>query len=365
MIALSPAWASGRSINLREALDRMPRVSLGEFPTPLNELRRLSSVLGGPRILMKREDLSGLAMGGNKARVLEYVLGDAVARGCDAVVTGAAVQSNLCRQVAAAAAKVGMRASLILSGVFPPRAEGNLLLDYVFGAEIIPASAGELTDQSCLESAADGLRSRGYNPYIINLMGDTGPLGAVSFADCMLELEGQLRAADVHEATIYVTSGSGGTHAGLLLGAGFVELPIRVQGVSIMYPKVVLESRVSNILCESSRLLGLTVPQPEGVVAVDDNYSGGDYGVLTPAAKEAIEVTARTEGILLDPLYTGKAMSALMDHIRQGKLAKDSTVVFIHTGGTPAIFAYGDWLMNGMEGYGCDRTSSVRETYMG
>lgn len=335
-----------RGVVLREALDRLPRVSLGKFPTPLDDLFRLSALLEGPRILMKREDLSGLAMGGNKARVLEYVLGDAVTKGYDAVVTGAGMQSNLCRQLAAAAAKIGMKATLVLSGVLPDRVDGNLLLNYIFGARVVSAPAGEITNQSCLEAAADDLRSEGYNPYVINLMGGTAPLGSLAFVDCMLETYTQLEAAGIHEATIYVTSGSGGTHAGLALGASFVGMPIRVQGVSIMYPRKVLESRISSVVFESSRLLGLPVPDKPCSVTVDDKYSGGDYGVLTDAAKEAIEVTARTEGILLDPLYTGKTMSALIDHVRQGRLGTDDTVIFVHTGGTPALFAYGDWLMN-------------------
>lgn len=360
VISVTSTSDGDRRVVLREALDRLPRVSLGNFPTPLDHLSRLSALLEGPRILMKREDLSGLAMGGNKARVLEYVLGDAVAKGHDAVVSGAGIQSNLCRQLAAAAAKLGMKATLVLSGVLPARVDGNLLLNYVFGAKVVSAPPGELTDQSCLEAAADDLRREGYNPYVINLMSGTGPLGALAFVDCMLEIDEQLEAAGIHEATIYVTSGSGGTHAGLALGASFVGMPVRVQGVSIMYPRKVLEPRVSSIVCDSSKLLGLPAPDMPWPITVDDNYSGGDYGVLTDAAKKAIEVTARTEGILLDPLYTGKAMSALIGHVLEGRVSKRDTVIFVHTGGTPALFAYGDWLMNQMEGGCCCGESPLR-----
>ncbi len=328
-------------------LGRLPRIKLGSLPTPLEEAPSLSAYLGGPRILFKRDDITGLAFGGNKVRKAEYLMGEAVDRGCDVVITVGAVQSNHARAIAAAARRLGLDAIVVLSGEEPPERQGNLLLDVVLGADVRIIN----TDDSyiltgVMEDIARDLRRQGRTPYVIPLGGST-PLGAAAFANAGLELLDQLNGRGIRADAIVHASGSGGTQAGLYIAMKVTQSGIRVQGISVGPTREVVTARVRGLAEELVTLLRLDWrPHPDDIV-VTDEYVGERYAVPTPACLDAIRLVARTEGILLDPVYTGKAMAGLVDMVRRGQFGPDQTVVFWHTGGQPALFAYAGWLAEG------------------
>ncbi|MER3397893.1 MAG: D-cysteine desulfhydrase family protein [Chloroflexota bacterium] len=320
---------------LRAAMGRLPRVELAVLPTPLHECPNLSHQLG-IRLAVKRDDLTGLAFGGNKTRKFDFVFGDAMAKGADVIVAGFGSQSNFARQAAAACAKLGLKCYLV--NRYDDRArrvgiQGNYLLDFILGAEVWLVPPEQLAEAR--KRLADELRALGHRPYILN---DTeAVLGAVAYAGCVAELAEQLAEPPEY----LVLASGGGTQAGVLLGAKALGLPTRVVGFRpSRVPEATVKEQIATVANEAALLLGLQVRIGPEEVENSDDYVGEAYGVVTPAGLDAIELLARTEGILLDPVYSGKAFSGLVDYVRRGIIPAGSRVVFLHTGGQPALFAY-------------------------
>ncbi|MGB3714344.1 MAG: D-cysteine desulfhydrase family protein [Candidatus Promineifilaceae bacterium] len=314
------------------------RINLAHLPTPIEELRRLSEYLGGPRILTKRDDQTGLALGGNKARKLEFLAADALAKGCDHLVTTGAPQSNHCRQTAAAAASLGLGCSLVLRGEATTNRSGNLLLDQFLGADL--NWSGEASIRDAIHDVMKELEAAGRRPYLIPL-GGSNVLGATSYVLAMGELMDQLGALSMAVDTIVVASSSGGTQAGMVLGALVHGFRGRILGISIEHPAKRLKLHVSTLVTATAMHLRLEPASMNSEILVDDNYLGQGYGILGELEREAIFLLARYEGILLDPVYTGRAMGGLLALIRGGYFGAEERILFWHTGGTPALFAYG------------------------
>jgi len=336
------------SKDVKMAIERLPRVKLVHLPTPLVEAEELSRELGGPRILIKRDDLTGFAMGGTKGRMLEFSMGVAKQESFDVVILYAAAQSNYSRQLAAAASKLGMRTILLLEPREVHEVQGNLLLDRILGAEI------EMVERIDNKFSAEGirefdeihakiverLRHEGHKPLVVDKWYHPSVWSVVGAIACALELCGQLSDANLSPDYLFTTLGSGATYTGLLLGMKACALPTKVVGVTIVEKRDGLHSAIVSRAHEATRLLGVDIDLSLDEVVFYDEYAGPAYGILTAEAKEAIKLVARTEGIFLDPVYTGKAMSGLIDQIRRGRIGQDKTVVFLHSGGTPALFAY-------------------------
>lgn len=330
-------------------IGHLPRVRLCPLPTPLEDLPRLSELVGGPRILMKRDDLTGLALGGNKARELEFLLGKAAATGADAIITCGGSQSNHVRMTAAGAAKLGMRSYLVLGPGEHEELQGNILMDRVLGAEIRWTDTNDLDAQRReMESIAAELQSSGHKPFIIP-RGGASPEGSAAYVNCVLELAQQLNDIGARADWLFLATGTGGTQAGLMLGARWMmPQPFTVAGVSVLRTAEEMQRRVAHHANQTAALLGAPYSfEPEDVV-VYDGYIGAGYGKPTMGGMEAIQLTARSEGILLDPVYSAKGMAGLIDLIRKGDVGKNSTVVFLHTGGQPAMFAYDRELKEGL-----------------
>ncbi len=336
---------------------RLPaRISLATLPTPLQPADRLRAALGAncPRILIKRDDLTGLALGGNKARKLEFLIADALTHGANVVVTTGAVQSNHARMTAAAARAAGLDVVLILTADGDrPVVQGNLLLDRLFGATIhfIPPPADPLLATSDVEEAKvaevlQELRSRGQRPYFIPV-GGSSAIGVFGYITGTLELVEQLHSLDVHPTRLYYASGSRGTQAGLTLGAKIHAAPFAVCGVAVSGGESFKKARALRIANEAATIAGVTTRVTEDDLVTDQRYIGAGYGIATPECLEAIRLLASTEGILLDPVYTAKAMAGLIDHVRRGEVDAGTTVVFLHTGGVPALFAHAEVLNGG------------------
>jgi D-cysteine desulfhydrase family pyridoxal phosphate-dependent enzyme len=315
----------------------LPRVLLGSLPTPVHELPRLSAALGR-RILIKRDDQTGLALGGNKTRKLELLLAAAQADGCDTLITGGAAQSNHCRQTAAAAARAGLRCVLVLAG--DPRGErtGNLLLDQLLGAELVWSR--DRSRDEALEATLRGERAAGRRPYLIPY-GGSSPVGAAAYALAMEELVLQGVRPDV----VVFASSSGGTHAGLAVGARALGFAGELHGVSIDRPAAELRRLVAELGTRTAALLELPLVLRQEEIVADDRFLGGGYGVVGDPEREAILLFARSEGILLDPVYTGRAAAGMIALIRGGEVPATSTLLFWHTGGAPALWAYADELL--------------------
>ena len=326
------------------------RIPLATLPTPLHPADRLRASLGGPacpKILIKRDDLTGLALGGNKARKLEFLIADALRQGANVVVTTGAVQSNHARMTAAAARAAGLDVVLILTaeGDNPP-VQGNLLLDRLFGATIhyIPPPADPLLATSDIEEAKvaevlEDLRAKGQRPYFIPVGGSSG-VGVLGYFTGTRELVEQLQARDERPSRLYYASGSRGTQAGLTLGAMFHNAPYAVYGIAVSGGESFKKERALRIANEAAALAGVTTRVSEADLFTDQRYIGSGYGIATPECLEAIRLLASTEAILLDPVYTAKAMAGLIDHVRRREVDPASTVVFLHTGGVPALFAH-------------------------
>ena len=339
--------ASTRRERLMERIRAVPRVRLAHLPTPLEPCPRLARALGGPEIYVKRDDLTGLAFGGNKTRQLEFLLADMVAREADVIVVGAYTQSNWCRQITAAARKLGRDVSLVLlHGEKGPQRQGNLLLDDLMGADITVTDIDDMQQlPPLLEAKAADLRAAGRRPYLINPFDlDILARSTVGYVEAALELDAQLDAAGTDADHVYV-AGANMTPAGLLLGLRALGRKARVVGIA---PIVWDEDRrvdIARIASAAARLLGLELSfGPEDVISHGD-YIGEGYGVVSEAARDAFLLAARSEGLILDPVYTSKAMAGLCDHVRRGLIGKDETVVFVHTGGNPAVFAYAEELL--------------------
>jgi D-cysteine desulfhydrase family pyridoxal phosphate-dependent enzyme len=309
-----------------------PRLRFAHLPTPIEELPRLSKALNGPDLIVKRDDQTGLAFGGNKTRKLEFLLAEAQASGADTLITAGAVQSNHCRQTAAAAARFGFGCILVLTGELPPRPSANLILDQLFGARIIPTEKSQR--EAALKSAFNDTIASGHKPYLVPY-GGSNPTGALGYVFAMQEFIQQQEKAE----WIVFASSSGGTQAGLVLGAHLFGYPGRVLGISVDEPEGILQARVAQLASDTSERLGPRIEFTPGEVLINDAYAAPGYGVLTGAEREAIQLFARYEGLLLDPVYTGRAAAGLINLIRKGFFQKDETVLFWQTGGQPALFA--------------------------
>jgi D-cysteine desulfhydrase family pyridoxal phosphate-dependent enzyme len=320
-------------------LGTLPKFPLAQLPTPLMPAGNLSAALGGPEILVKRDDLTGLALGGNKTRKLEYLIADAQAHGATHVITVGAVQSNHCRQTAAAARLAGLNCVLVMNASSEdPDIQGNLLLDYILGAETRIVTDKNDRQPMTLQ-VAEELRAQGYVPYQIP-GGGSNAIGASSYVAATYELMVQLVEQGASPTRLYTTSSaSGGTHAGLALGAKLAGVPYAVHGVSIEGRSDDLKKVITPLANQTAEYLGLDVRLSEDEVIIHDAYTGPAYGVATEECLEAIRLCARTEALLLDPVYTAKTMSGMIDHIRSGEIGSDESVIFLHTGGSPALFA--------------------------
>ncbi|MGB9722827.1 MAG: 1-aminocyclopropane-1-carboxylate deaminase/D-cysteine desulfhydrase [Chloroflexia bacterium] len=328
------------------ALEDFPRVPLVPEPTPLHPLPRLSAEVG-LQVWCKRDDLTRLALGGNKLRKLEFLLREALDQGADTVITIGAAQSNHARLTAAAAAVLGLRTILVLDGPIVGRGQGNLLLDDLLGAEVrLYAWERREEGAALLEQVAEEVRQAGRRPYVIPL-GGSNALGTLGYALAARELARQAEIKGLSPRAVVCATSSCGTQAGLVLGRALYRLPWEVVGISVGEPATDLARTVARLASEAAERLGIP-PIPEDEVIVLDGYAGPGYGRMDPATAETIRRVASLEGILLDPVYTGKAMAGLLDLARRGRWEKGETVVFLHTGGIPALFAY--WEALGVAG---------------
>lgn len=328
-------------------LEKFPRVSLAHLPTPLEHMPNLSKELGGPEIWVKRDDCTGLASGGNKTRKLEYSMAAALEEGADTIVTVGAVQSNHVRQTAAAACKLGLACEVLLEHRVvdpsePYAKSGNVFLDKMFGANLREYAGG--TDfATAITVVADEVRENGGKPYIIP-GGASNTVGALGYVNCAIELLEQAQEQGLKIDHLVTATGSAGTQAGLAVGLKALESDIPMLGIGVNIPQDAQEEKVFALACETADYIG-----KPGIVSRDDivancNYVGGGYGVPTDSMNEAVIMLARLEGLLFDPVYSGKALAGMIDLVRKGEFKDASNIVFLHTGGSAALFAYVDQL---------------------
>ncbi len=334
---------AGLDEDVQDRLGAQPRLRLAHLPTPLEPLERLSAELGGPRILVKRDDCTGLGLGGNKTRKLEFLLAEAEAQGADTVITTGGIQSNHVRQTAAAAAKLGMACELVLTRVVPwggPDYElsGNIQLDRLFGAKL-HLHDGDTDRIAAMESLAESLRRSGRSPYLIPT-GGSNAVGALGYVAAAVELAGQLGKAGEKVAAVVHACSSGGTQAGLTAGFAALNPDVRVVGIDVDANPPAVAAEVRRLAGEVWSQLGLPGSFQDEKVLLQPGYAGAAYGLPTEEMRDAVLRTARLEGLLLDPVYSGKAMAGLIGMIEAGDFGSDDTVVFLHTGGTPALFPY-------------------------
>ena len=323
-----------------------PRYPLAHLPTPLQHLKRLSEHLGGPQIWIKRDDCTGLGLGGNKVRKLEYLVADALKHGATHLLTAGPLQSNHCRQTAAAAAKAGLHCELIIDDRLVDadhnyRTNGNILLDRLLGATFRVVAGGTDLDAE-LASAAEEVRALGGVPYTIPV-GASAPIGALGYVNAALELHAQADQAGLRFDHVFHASGSAGTQSGLLAGHVLLRSKTRVHGVNILGGPDPVRRRVDELTRETLALIGHSpkLLKAEDVI-VHDEFVGDGFGKPTPGMLEALDLLGRQEAILLDPVHTGKAMAGLIALVRQKAFRPDETLLFIHTGGQPSLFAYAD-----------------------
>jgi len=309
------------------------RLNFAHLPTPIEMLPRLSELLGGPRLLIKRDDQTGLAFGGNKTRKLEFLVAEARDQGAKTLISGGALQSNHCRQTAAAAARFGFKCILVLTGEKPQQPSANLLLDELFGAQIVYVADRKDRDR-VLQEKFDDAAKEGMRPYLVPY-GGSNSTGALGYAFAMKELMEQKLHAD---CIVFATS-SGGTQAGLLLGQRLFGYQGRLLGISVDESEEWLRKQISDLASSTSEKLGERIEFGTEEVLANADYCSAGYGVLTEKEREAMRLFATCEGILLDPVYTGRAATGMIDLIRTGFFKKDETVLFLHTGGQAALFA--------------------------
>jgi D-cysteine desulfhydrase family pyridoxal phosphate-dependent enzyme len=309
------------------------RLNFAHLPTPIETLPRLSEVLGGPRLSIKRDDQTGLAFGGNKARKLEFLAAEARDQGAKTLVSGGALQSNHCRQTAAAAARLGFECILVLTGDMPVAPSGNLLLDQLFGAQVVHVPDRKDRD-TILQQTFDRAAAEGKKPYLVPY-GGSSPTGVLGYAFAVKELMEQNVQAD----WIVLGTSSGGTQAGLVLGQRVFGYEGKVLGISIDESEEWVKMHVSELASSASEKLGKRIEFTAAEILANADYCKAGYGVLTEAEREAIRLFAQHEGLLLDPVYTGRAAAGLIDLIRKGFFKRDEAVLFLHTGGQPALFA--------------------------
>jgi L-cysteate sulfo-lyase len=340
---------------LKQKISAFPRKDLIHRPTPLRRLDRLTKELGGPEIWIKRDDLTGLAFGGNKSRKLEFILADAVDKGAEIIITWASLQSNWCLQTAAAARRYDLRPILLLfnTSELSPEYDGNLLLDRILDADvrIREAEKGKIVSleyvAKVLEEVIQEVKERGHIPYVVSVGGSltgwsmTRPLGAIAYLEAFVETFEQTREAGADPSHIVHATGSGSTQAGLAVGAKSLGGEIvRVVGISVSESREALVPIVRKISQETAEALDLDVHLADPDIIIIDDYVKEGYGTVNKDTAEAIRLLFMTEGIILDPVYTGKAMAALVDLVRKGYFQGGDRVIFLHTGGTPALFPY-------------------------
>lgn len=342
--------ATGRPITVAElkvALERVPRFPLGHLPTPLEPLRAVSNELGGPNVWIKRDDCTGFVFGGNKTRHNEYLMGHALAAGADIFVWGAGVQSNNCRQTAAACAKAGLDCHLVLTRAHlsgEVEWQGNLLLDHLVGAsvEIVDVPIGPELD-ALIEARANELRAKGrrvfeWNRHLVK------PLAAIGYVPCVIEIVEQCRERGLEPSAIYLSS-AGSTGAGVALAAAALGLKCPVRNIAPLKWPWDTAADMAELANVAARMIGLPHRLEASDVWISEDYIAPGYGQVGPDCWQALELVARREAVLLDPIYSGKAMAGLIDHIRRGMFSAEDHVIFIHTGGTPALFAMNNELM--------------------
>ncbi len=311
----------------------LPRVNIAHLPTPVEPLPRLSAALGGPTLWIKRDDETGLAFGGNKTRKLEFLVADAQAQGARTLITRGAAQSNHCRQTAAAAARFGLDCILVLTGSPQIIYTGNLLLDRLLNVDIVWTEDDD--PEVVLRQTFESARSDDRRPYLIPY-GGSNPLGACAYAAAMQEFLAQNIPVD----RIVLASSSGGTQAGLIVGARLMHNPVLITGISVDPKAAPLKKKIAELAMQIGELLGKPLQVEVEDVDVWDDYLGEGYSIVSELERQTMKTFARTEGILLDPVYTGRAAGGMIDLIRSGEFPSGETILFWHTGGTPAIFAY-------------------------
>ncbi len=337
---------------VKKRINQFPRVKLIHRPTPWQRLNNLTRYLGGPEIYIKRDDLTGLAFGGNKSRKLEFIIQDALQKESEVIITWASLQSNWCLQTAAAARKFGLKPILLLFKTYdlPQEYDGNLLLDLILGADIKikEAAPGRVVKEEdikeIIEEAVNEVRERGYTPYVAPIGGSMvggsmdRPLGAIGYIEAGLELVEQVEEEKVEIDYIIHATGSGGTQAGLVVAAKALKENIKVLGISVSDEKEPFSREVLTISRDTVKALGMGMEITKEDIIVFDDYIKEGYGIVNREVAETVRLVAEKEGLFLDPVYTGKAMVGLIDLIRQGYFKKEDKIVFFHTGGTAALF---------------------------
>ena len=349
---VAPDMALSLCKELSLKLAQFPRVSLGHLPTPLEPMDRLSEELGGPRLWVKRDDCTGLSSGGNKTRKLEFLMADAATKGADTIITQGATQSNHARQTAAAAAKLDLGCHILLedrTGSNDPNyiLNGNVLLDRLHGASVSKRPAGADMNAE-MEAIAARLTDDGKTPYIIP-GGGSNPIGALGYVNCARELVEQAANAGLEIDALVHATGSSGTQAGLVAGLAALESEIHLLGIGVRAPQEKQEGMVYDLATRTSALIGAETRITRGMVRANCNYVGPGYGLPTPGMIEALKLLARTEGLLFDPVYSGKGLDGMIDQIRKGYFDGMENVVFLHTGGSAALFGYPETF--GLPGY--------------
>lgn len=319
-------------------LTRFARIGAFPRPTPLEEMPRLRAAVGAkPRLFVKRDDATVVGLGGNKTRKLDFVMADAVAKNADVIVTWAGIQSNHCRQTLAFARKLGLDCHLILTGDEPAVRQGNLLIFTVLGAHLHFIGA-DGDPRAYAADLAEKLQRQGRQPYVVPI-GASVPLGALGYAESVLEVAAQAQTAGVELGHAFLASGSAGTQAGAIVGAHAALPDLKVHGVSVSRDAASQQDAVANLANETFAFAGIEAAVTAGEVIVHDQYYGGQYGVATPEGLAAIKLIARTEGLIVDPVYTAKGLAGMLDQLRQGNLDDAEAVLFFHTGGFPSLFA--------------------------
>ncbi|WP_226670449.1 D-cysteine desulfhydrase [Metabacillus litoralis] len=324
-------------------LAKFPRRRYTSAPTPIEKLEHLSEYLGGPSIYVKRDDLLGLAAGGNKTRKLEFIVADALAKGADTLITCGGIQSNHCRLTLAAAIKEKMKCILVLEENLvknsdKPERNGNYFLYHILGAENIKVVSNGTDLMKEMQQIAQEVEANGRKPYIIPVGGSTA-IGATGYAACANEVLAQTFEQGINIHSVVCVSGSGGMHAGLITGFASTQSNIPVVGINVSRGKAMQEEKVFQLVKETSAHIRIQHPIPSDAVTCFDEYVGEGYAIPTPEMVEAVKLFAKTEGLLLDPVYTGKAAAGLIDLIRKGYFKKEENVLFVHSGGAPGLYA--------------------------
>ena len=328
-------------------LSKYPRVKLIHSPTPLEHLENLTRKLGGPEIYIKRDDCTGLAFGGNKSRKLEFLIGDALDKNADVVITAGAVQSNHCRQTAAAATKFGLECIIVARPSWSKDYNGNIFLDELLGAELVLIEedgealdkGGRLSMEDTIDNLMQDLKNKGKNPYFIPV-GGSNHIGSLGYISMTMEMISQANDMGIEIGSMVAASGSGGTQTGMILGADVEKSGIDAVGMGISSDASVVIPKLKDLCNETSEYYDLGLSYEDDDIIFNDNYIGEGYGIPSEEMIEAVKLLARTEGIILDPVYSGKAFAGMIDLVKKGHFDESKALVFIHTGGTPALFVY-------------------------